>query len=262
MHVYRSAILFIGLAVAATAAEPQWQSLQKTLQERIAQFGKNRDVIDKQVRAEFDQAIVQAGKGERMSATIADQKLELEKARNDFDALKMFPESDEYAAMELDYRLKVNRKFMPVSQALESLVKYANRANDSALIEEAVSLKEECEKKHLGGCLVPNGSKWLGTYDRRGRSVEYELTIQEVQAGGTFQGHVESNRRFRVHPSYDVVGRRAGAAIEFSMTASKHGTVTSFTAKGAVSGNRIIANVEQKMQNGDQWKGTLVLVRQ
>lgn len=110
MQTGRASIAFFGIAAlicrVAAAADPQWQAIQKTLQERVAQFEKNRDVIDQQVLADFDKAIVRAGKTTRLStATIADQKLELAKAKTDFEAFRVFPESDEHAAMELDYRL-------------------------------------------------------------------------------------------------------------------------------------------------------------
>ncbi|QDT53869.1 hypothetical protein Pan44_18950 [Caulifigura coniformis] len=266
MHNCRTAVAWACLAAVTCnvgrAAEPQWQALQKTLQERLGQFEENRKTIDRQVLADFDRAIVQAGRGRASAASVVDQKLELEKAKADFEAFQSFPESDEYAVMELDYRLKVNRKFLPVGQAIDSLVKYANRSNDPDRLEEAVRIKEEYETKYLGGCDLPDESRWLGTYDRKGRSVIYELAINEVRAGGTFDGHVESNKRLRVHPSYDVKGTRNGAAIEFAMTSRQQGMVTAFTAKGVVSGNRIIANVDQRMQDGEQWKGTLVLTRQ
>ena len=245
---------------ALTQAEKE--SLQEKLDKAQSVFLEKKDAVKTKALACFDAEITKTNGLKGLTpAARADRKARWTDARGTFREWGKFPTDDEFALIELQYYLAIDDAFRLFSKASDEVIHRGNRAEDQEIVAAGLNMKRALEEKWLGESKLEARTKWAGTFTRYGKTIPYELTIRDVEDGGSFKGHVEDNNGVQGNWSYDVEGQRTGIVVEYRMTTLTEGKFTAVQARGIVSGDRLIAEVRQTVAKGKVHSGTLILKR-
>src|SRR5207248_1148687 len=108
------AVPFVALALAAARAEPPQDEMgarwAKKWAEKNKEFSAGRDRARATVLRNFDQAIEKVDRQKGLTpAARTDRRRQLQAARTTFERSGTFPPDDDFAAIELDYFMRVNK---------------------------------------------------------------------------------------------------------------------------------------------------------
>lgn len=245
------------------AAEPPESPLAKQLVQKSKEFERKVATAKADVDRKFTARVGEIRRDTRLlPAARADKLDQWKKAQGEFKASGRFLADDEFAGMELEYSLAVNKAFLPLAKQAEEEIDKGLKADNKERVDAGRKLKASLENQLPGGAAGGLGKLWKGTFSRGGGTIPYHLEVRPA-GGSRFKGHVEDNVGVAGNWSYDVEGQSSGLGVEFAMSACTRGDFISVRAAGVICGDRLIAEVTQLIRGrkGKPEKGLLVLNR-
>lgn len=250
--------LFAILAIATSTAFGQADASKK-LKDAVSQFNTKSNEARNAVIAEFNRSISQLKNDTSYLPAVRKDKMEaLTEAKKLFEQSGKFPPEAEYALIELKYYRKLNMAFVPTSKVINDTIDFAIKTNNKNMADDAQEKKTKLENRLLGPSGFTSNSMWHGTFTRGKETIPFHLNIGKKTNGGLFNGHVEDNPGVAGNWAYDVEGQTSGLEVSFKMTELKRGKFDQVSAIGILSGDRLIAEVEQRVGT-KVTKGLLIL---
>lgn len=251
------------LVGVCTTAHAAGQPFQKRLDEAVQLFKRKKTTADRYVVRQFGRYRKLIKKDQTLSeATRTEMLGRLDRYTRDFKKNGTFPDIIETVELEIQYQERLNKAFTPVSRLLENELKVANREKSTQYAREILETKWELESTLLSSQPITSGTVFHGTLTRpNGATIPYQLKIDNISDSGDFEGTVEDNPGVGGHWRYRVSGSRTGSLIRFTMSENIRGKLIVVQAEGVVTGNRLIAQLNQKTAKGKGSQNTLLLQR-
>jgi hypothetical protein len=261
------AVPFVALALAAARADSPQDEMgaawAKKWADKNKEFSAGRDRARATALRNFDKAIDQVNRQRGLTpAARTDRRKQLQAARSTFERSGTFPPEDDFAAIELDYFLRVNKAALPVSLLIDEVIEKGSKTNNDDLEKEGLKLKADLEQQLGGPSRFVGNSVWHGELHRAGgNTIPYHLYVGKMAEGGLFKGHVEDNPGVAGDWSYDVEGQTRARGVQYRLSRNRRGDFTAVTVEGIVSGDRLIANIVSVAGRGKPASALIVLKR-
>ncbi|HET6572768.1 MAG TPA: hypothetical protein VFG68_04130 [Fimbriiglobus sp.] len=249
-------IVALGGVASAGADDP---ALVQKLKSAAKQYEQKKDAARGRALKEFDNQIAHLKTDRRLTpAARGDKVKEWTAARERFAETGRFPRDDQYANVELQYYLAVDRGFRPLTKLIDDVIADGVRTGKKETEAAGLKLREDIEQQLPGAGRITAPSVWRGTYTRSGAVIPYELHIGK-RGASTFAGRVEDNAGAAGNWAFNVEGQTSGLSVEFVLTRSIRGKFKYFKLRGIVCDDRLIGTTQTRP--GGKVVGVVVLRR-
>jgi hypothetical protein len=261
-----SVLLITHTFVAAQAVPPpdeMGDAWAKQWTKTNEDFSDSRDKAKEAALKKLDKAIDHVNRLPGLTpAARTDRREELQAARKAFDKTGTFPKDDDFAGIELEYFLKINKAAVTVSRMIDEVIDKGSKTENGALEKQGLKMKAELDEQLGGASRLVRNSVWEGQLRRpSGNTIPYRLEIGKMGNGGLFKGHVEDNPGVAGNWSYDIEGQTRALGVQYKMSKSLRGNFTAVAVEGIVSGDRLIAEIVSVAGKGKPATSLIVLKR-